>query len=247
MRARRICRLLPIVLPSLVTVPAQPMVPDRASVDCVGAAQLAENELGLPSGLLVAIGRVESGRPSPGERARPWPWTTNLAGEGRFFASARDAAEWVAWQQSLGHPSIDVGCFQVNLAYHPNAFVSLDQAFEPAANARYAARFLRELHERVGNWEQAAGLYHSAETARGLAYRDRVLVAWGTGLSPSITAPGGGGGILDPIGIRWSAAARAIRVVMPGASLTAAAAPQTVGRPGLPVVITPGLVAENRR
>lgn len=243
MRARRICRLLPIVLPSLVTVPAQSMVPDRASVDCVGAAALAENELGLPAGLLVAIGRVETGRPGPGEPARPWPWTTNLAGEGRFFASARDAAEWVALQQSLGHPSIDVGCFQVNLAYHPKAFASLDEAFDPATNARYAARFLRELHERVGSWEQAAGLYHSAGTARGLAYRDRVLAAWG--ISPPITASGGGGGILDPIELRWSAAGRAIRVVVPGASLIAAATPQAVGRSGLPVVITPGL--ENRR
>ena len=33
---------------------------------------------------------------------------------------------------------IDVGCFQVDLFYHPYAFTSLEEAFDPDANARAA-------------------------------------------------------------------------------------------------------------
>ena len=33
--------------------------------------------------------------------------------------------------QARGVRSIDVGCLQVNLMYHPIAFASLDDAFDP--------------------------------------------------------------------------------------------------------------------
>ena len=47
--------------------------------------------------------------------------------------------------QAQGVRSIDIGCMQVNLMHHPNAFATLDAAFDPLANALYAARFLTEL------------------------------------------------------------------------------------------------------
>ena len=77
-----------------------------------------------------------------------------------------------------GFRSIDVGCLQVNLMYHPAAFSSLEQAFDPVANARYAARFLDALYDRSQDWIKAVADYHSQTPALGAAYRNRVLARW---------------------------------------------------------------------
>src|SRR5258708_6802342 len=70
--------------------------PGTAAVDCRGAAQMFGHAAGLPAGLLLAIGQVESGRPDPlTGRVEPWPWTTNHAGEGHHFTSAQEAIAWV--------------------------------------------------------------------------------------------------------------------------------------------------------
>jgi hypothetical protein len=77
--------------------------------------------------------------------------------------------------------SIDVGCMQVNLMYHPSAFASLEQAFDPSSNALYAARFLNRLFAQTNDWEQAAAMYHSATPELGEDYRQRVLAFWPAG------------------------------------------------------------------
>jgi hypothetical protein len=66
---------------------------------------------------------------------------------------------------------------QVNLMYHPDAFATLDIAFDPAANARYAASFLRRLNEQTGSWAKATASYHSATPELGNAYERRVSAA----------------------------------------------------------------------
>jgi soluble lytic murein transglycosylase-like protein len=60
-----------------------------------------------------------------------------------------------------GARSYDVGCFQINYRWHGQHFASLDQMFDPDANAAYAARFLSELYAEFGDWSRAAGAYHS--------------------------------------------------------------------------------------
>ena len=125
------------------------------------------------------MGRMESGRPDPaGGLPLPWPWTINVEGQGAFFDSEAAAIAAVRASQARGTRSIDVGCMQVNLMHHPHAFANLAQAFDPASNADYAARFLRELFAQTGSWPQAAGLYHSATPELGAAYRKQVLAAW---------------------------------------------------------------------
>lgn len=149
---------------------------------CTQAAFTAEQDGSVPIGLLLAIGRIESGRPDPVHGIiAPWPWTINVGGVGRFFASKDDAVAYVRDQQARGVQSIDVGCFQVNLYYHPDAFATLEDAFDPASNARYAASFLTQLRDRSGAWEAAVGMYHSAVPAEGGWYRDRVLATWNGG------------------------------------------------------------------
>ncbi len=145
---------------------------------CLAAAWKAELEWSLPIGILAAIGRVESGRWDPGtRRTEPWPWTANIGGTGRYYATITDAIADVAREQAAGVRSVDVGCFQVNLMHHPNAFATLSEAFDPLVNARYAARFLTSLRAEAGTWGVAVGQYHSASPQIGGPYRERVMAA----------------------------------------------------------------------
>ena len=210
-------------------------------VDCRAAAVAVEQSAKLPPGLLLAIGQVESGRAdaATGE-INPWPWATNSAGEGHFFASAQEAIAWVAAEQAVGNQSIDVGCFQVNLHYHPDAFGSLAEAFAPYANARYAANFLNRLHDQTGSWPAAIALYHSAEPFEGQRYGARVLSAWNSGgkilglpLAASV-------GTADPVVVRLAAAASAVRVEVPTWPLAQSVVLLVPRRAGLPRVFTPG-------
>jgi hypothetical protein len=158
---------------------------------CRPALIAAEMRHGIPVGLLQAIGVVESGRREPATgKSEPWPWTINADGEPHIFDSKQQAVAWVRQAQGRGVQSIDVGCAQVNLMYHPTAFASLEQAFDPAANADYAARFLRELWggSAGGNWMTAAGQYHSQTPELANGYREQVRVAMG-GASPGAPMP----------------------------------------------------------
>jgi hypothetical protein len=156
---------------------------------CRQAILAAERAHAIPAGLLAAIGRVESGRPDPvTHETNPWPWTANAEGDGAFYASKPEAVAAVQALQARGARSIDVGCMQVNLLHHPTAFASLAQAFDPIANADYAARFLRDLFGQTGDWAQAAALYHSATPELGADYRRKVMAVWPEELRRGATA-----------------------------------------------------------
>jgi hypothetical protein len=70
---------------------------------------------------------------------------------------------------------------QVNLMYHPNAFASLEEAFDPGSNANYAAHFLNALYAGSKDWPTAVGAYHSETPALGEAYRVLVMARWQNG------------------------------------------------------------------
>jgi hypothetical protein len=161
----------------------QPVSPEgwviEQSALCSSAIREAEQRHRLPSGLLDSIARAESGRPVRAMNdIRPWPWTINADGEGLFLDGKPAAVAWVQ-QQRPRHKYIDVGCLQVDLTLHPQAFASLQEAFDPTANADYAARFLSDLyHGEAGrNWNVAVGLYHSHTAILAAVYRDRVAMA----------------------------------------------------------------------
>jgi hypothetical protein len=146
---------------------------------CRAAIRTAERAHGIPQALLSALGRVESGRRDPASgNFGPWPWTINAEGRGQFFPTKAEAIAAVRQLQADGMRSIDVGCMQINLRHHPNAFASLEDAFDPAKNAAYAAQFLASLEEISKNWLQAAANYHSHTPEFGIAYQRRVMAAW---------------------------------------------------------------------
>jgi hypothetical protein len=162
--------------------------------DCLAAATDAERQYAIPPGLLAAIGEVESGRRNvESHRAGPWPWTIDADGTGMFLSSLPVAVKTLRELRDQGARMVDVGCFQVDLTYHPDAFATLAEAFDPVANVQFAARFLASLHQRFGNWPAAVMNYHSASPERGMPYRDRVLAVWQgheePSSSPALWAP----------------------------------------------------------
>jgi hypothetical protein len=166
---------------------AQTLAP---TTGCEAAIARAERAEALPLGLLAAIARVESGRVDPVDAViRPWPWTINANGIGRMFDTKDATIEAVRVLRAEGVRSIDVGCLQVNLLYHPNAFASLEQAFDPGANAAYAARFLRTLFDESQDWTTAAAAYHSRTPDLGAPYRRLVLAAWTPTATPTVGWP----------------------------------------------------------
>jgi hypothetical protein len=173
---------LPFLLYCLLPLPALAAGPrpvPEPNPSCRPAIAAAEREGRLPHGLLLAIAQVESGRPDPRSgRLDPWPWTVDAEGVGQFFASRAEAVAAVRTLQARGVRSIDVGCLQINLQFHPAAFASLEQAFDPRANASYAARFLNSLHAARHDWKPAIAAYHSETPVLGADYRERVLALW---------------------------------------------------------------------
>ena len=157
---------------------------------CGDAIQAAQDRHLVPAGLLFAIGQVESGRPDPvTHRVVPWPWTVQAQNQSYYFATKDDAVAWVQAAQARNILSIDVGCMQINLMYHPAAFQNLDEAFDPSANADYAARFLVSLHAGTGDWQKAAGLYHSQTLALAIPYAQKVEEALTGKLPPAWGVP----------------------------------------------------------
>lgn len=148
--------------------------------DCEAPVTSAQREQGIPDRLLSAIATVESGR--RGSRAagegQPWPWTVNAEGVGRFYHTKAEAIAAVTLLQARGVRSIDVGCLQVNLMHHPAAFATLEEAFDPRANAAYAARFLLQLRAELGDWGAAVAAYHSRTSELGAHYAQSVTAVW---------------------------------------------------------------------
>jgi hypothetical protein len=138
-----------------------------------------EREYGIPTHLLSAIASTESGRYHDGLRISvPWPWTINAEGKGYYFRSKEEAIFAARKLRAQGIKSMDVGCMQVNLFHHPEAFASLEQAFEPQNNIAYAAGFLRNLYQETRSWKEAAADYHSKTPKLGSGYVNMVYNSW---------------------------------------------------------------------
>jgi hypothetical protein len=179
---RRTAVLAAVMCAIASTSAAQPPTDDPL-LACARAAAQAEQEWRLPQGLLAAIGTVESGRRGAGTLPNIWPWTINAEGRGIYQPSKATAVAAVRALQLRGARLIDVGCFQVDLFYHPDAFATLEQAFDPDANARAAARILSLARLRNTAWDGAIAAYHSSVPLFGAVYLQKVRAIW-----PSVMA-----------------------------------------------------------
>jgi len=146
---------------------------------CFNQTSVQEQTSGIPENVLTAISLVETGRWDEHRQARvAWPWTVNNGSVGKFFPSKADAIAHVRALKARGETNIDVGCMQINLHYHGDAFPTLDKAFEPKSNVAYAVDFLTRLHKQTGSWTQAVTRYHSATPVYAERYLKKFRVAW---------------------------------------------------------------------
>lgn len=169
--------LMAAVLPTLVVWGPMLLAREDPSVLCADAARSAARAAGVPLEVLLAISLVETGRD-----ARPWPWTVNVGGEGRWFDSAREAEAHAQSMLGQGLTNVDLGCFQLNIRWHSKGFASLSDMLSPLPNATYAAEFLAGHYARTGDWAAAAAAYHSMTPEHAERYRARfetVLAALG--------------------------------------------------------------------
>lgn len=185
--SRRVRAYVPGILAFALALAVWPCVGAALPVDpliegaklCTRALPEHERKYRIPQHLLSAIASTESGRWHKGlNLALPWPWTINAAGQGYYFDTKEEAIRKVRELQRQGITSIDVGCMQVNLHHHPEAFHNLSQAFDPVSNVGYAASFLRRNYEEMGSWKDAAAAYHSRTPERGANYVGLVYNSW---------------------------------------------------------------------
>lgn len=127
---------------------------------CDTAALRSAKAYGIPPQIMLAITRVETGKPH-GAALQPWPWAVNLEGEGHWFDTADEATAFAQNAVESGDTNLDIGCFQLNWRWHGENFSSIDEMIDPETNADHAARFLVENHRKLGNWVDAVAAYHS--------------------------------------------------------------------------------------
>ncbi|WP_341747975.1 lytic transglycosylase domain-containing protein [Candidatus Tisiphia endosymbiont of Dascillus cervinus] len=130
----------------------------------------------IPPNTLHSIALKESGKKHTEYKIKVvWPWTVNVEGKGYYFNTKKEATSFVKKQIIQGKENIDVGCMQINLKHHLNAFNSLNQAFDPKKNVAYAAKFLKAKYDQLGSWHKAIAHYHSATHEFGSKYKQDVI------------------------------------------------------------------------
>jgi hypothetical protein len=146
---------------------------------CGAIAAETERAEGIPPGLVRAVTLVESGRWLPEDhRTQAWPWTVTAGPKTYYLPTKHDALRKVEELRAGGRSNIDVGCMQVNLGYHGDAFASLEDALDPASNIAYGAKFLKHLRVETRSWARATARYHSSDPDLGQAYRAKVYRRW---------------------------------------------------------------------
>ncbi len=190
-RAAAVAALLAVPAGAMASAtPADPLL--EGARLCTQYFAQAERQQSIPTHLLAAIATTESGRYHPGlGMSVPWPWTINVEGKGYYFNSKAEAMAEAKRLLGKGSRSIDVGCMQVNLKHHPDAFSDLNQAFDPETNVAYAATFLRSNYASLGDWAKATAAYHSRTPRFGQEYLSRIEKSWNQIVGKVSVARGG--------------------------------------------------------
>ncbi len=173
------CLMLFLILLMLIQ-PVQAQAHNSFTDDalvCGNAAQKFEKKYQIKEHLLTTIANVETGRWNENaKQSLAWPWTVNAQGKGMFFNTKAEAVRKVKELQKQGVKSIDVGCMQINLAYHGNAFKSVEDALSPEKNVEYGAKFLTNLYKTKGkDWLNAAMAYHSSVPTKAQKYKKKIV------------------------------------------------------------------------
>lgn len=154
------------------------------------AYQIAARQADVPSPVLYAVALQESGTRLRG-RLVPWPWTLNVAGRTKRYATRAQACAGLG--KALTHTPanrIDAGLGQVNLGYHTHRYTQPCELLDPYRNLAIAAEILREQHTPGEDWLLAIGRYHRpAGGAPAARYRRSVHRHLTRVLDPGVPVP----------------------------------------------------------
>ncbi len=128
----------------------------KAENTCEREMHRASARYDVPLGILYAVGLTETGRKNSLQ-----PYAMNIEGRAEFFPSQAAALKRFTQVHAEGAKLIDLGCMQINHYYHSREFPSVGAMLQPSLNVDYAARFLKRLREREGNWTMAVARYHA--------------------------------------------------------------------------------------
>jgi soluble lytic murein transglycosylase-like protein len=145
--------LAPLVAASLAAFTSEAAASNGA---CEKEIQSAAAKYGIPEGILYSVGLTETGR-----KGSLYPYALNIEGKAVFPPSEQDAMRQFYTAQKSGAKLIDIGCMQINHYFHGENFRSAEAMFDPHSNVEYAAKFLRNLHDRHETWTMAVARYHA--------------------------------------------------------------------------------------
>lgn len=124
------------------------------------AYQVAAQQADIPPAVLYAVALQESGMTIQGRKV-PWPWSLNLAGATRRYATRGEACvDLKRAVRDLPLTRIDVGLGQINLGYQHHRYHYPCDLLDPYRNLAIAADILREHHTPGNDWLIAIGHYH---------------------------------------------------------------------------------------
>ncbi|MGE0212585.1 MAG: transglycosylase SLT domain-containing protein [Parvibaculaceae bacterium] len=126
--------------------------PNLCEREMIRAAQAYD----VPLGVLYAVGLTETGR-----KGSLQPYALNVEGKAEFGTSRDDAIRRFERARAQGRKLIDLGCMQINHHYHASHFATIEDMLDPHRNVDYAARFLKRLRAKEGNWTMAVARYHA--------------------------------------------------------------------------------------
>lgn len=123
-------------------------------------AQIAWQQ-GVPVNYLYAIAQTESNTELT-IGFFPWPWTLNVAGKSKRFATYQEACnEANNAVAKYGGKSVDIGIGQLNWGHNGYKFFATPcDSLLPRKNIEVAAILLRAHYQTTGDWLEAAGMYH---------------------------------------------------------------------------------------
>jgi soluble lytic murein transglycosylase-like protein len=149
-------RLAKIAISAIVSFSAQLPAAAADSMACEREMVRAAQANDIPLNVLYAVGLTETGH-----RGTLNPFDMNVDGRAVTSASLAEALAKFQAERARGAQLIDIGCMQINHRWHAADFHSLNEMFDPAANVRYAANFLKELRAREGTWTLAVARYNA--------------------------------------------------------------------------------------
>ena len=123
---------------------------------CEKEIQSAAAKYQIPEGILYSVGLTETGR-----KGSLYPWALNIEGKAYFPDSPSAAMQAFETARREGRQLIDMGCMQINHHFHGENFASPQEMLDPRRNVEYAAKFLRNLHDRHETWTMAVARYHA--------------------------------------------------------------------------------------